>query len=107
MRQPALFMAVIGSLALAACAPLPLESAERVCLDDARAATGPEGKIGVGVGTGGRHGTQTFGRFEVSVSSDYIMGRDPSEVYAACVQRRSGQPPSRPLYDQPGWSAYR
>ena len=107
MRHAAVFAAIIGPAALAACAPLPLESAERVCLDDARAATGPEGKIAVGVGNSSRYGSGTYDGFEVSVSSDYIMGRDPSEVYAACVQRRSGQPPSRPLYDQPGWSGNR
>lgn len=107
MRQPALLVAMVAPLALAACGPLPLASAERVCLDDARAATGPHGKVGVGVGSGGRHGTHAFTRFEVSVSSDYIMGRDPAEVYNACVQRRAGQPPSRPLYDQPGWSGRR
>ncbi|MEZ5724343.1 MAG: hypothetical protein R3E47_04530 [Paracoccaceae bacterium] len=107
MRPAAVLAAMIGPAALAGCAPMSLADAERVCLSDARAATGPEGMVGVGVGTGGRNGTHTFGRFELSVSSDYIMGRDPAEVYANCVQRRSGQLPSRPLYDQPAWSGNR
>ncbi|MFV0409794.1 MAG: hypothetical protein ACK5LJ_08915 [Paracoccus sp. (in: a-proteobacteria)] len=95
-------LALIVPLALAACGPIPLADAERVCLDDAHAATGPHGSVGVGVGSG--DDGHAFGRFELSVSSDYIMGRNPAEVYAKCVQRRSGQLPSRPLHDQPGWS---
>lgn len=107
MRYAAFLAVMIGPLALAACAPMTLVDAERVCLSDARAAAGPEGAVRVGVGSGGRHGTHSYTGFEMSISSDYIMGRDPSEVYAACVQRRAGQPPSRPLYDQPAWSRKR
>ncbi|WBU63091.1 hypothetical protein PAE61_12045 [Paracoccus aerodenitrificans] len=89
-------------LALAGCGPLPLEDAERVCIEDARAAVSPRGEVGIGIGSDG-DGIDPVGRFEISVSSDYIMGRDPSVVFAQCVQRRAGQPPSRPLYEQPGW----
>ncbi|MFV0292470.1 MAG: hypothetical protein ACK5II_04325 [Paracoccus sp. (in: a-proteobacteria)] len=103
MRLAAPFALLTGSLALVACGPIPLADAERVCLEDADAATGPKGRVGVGVASSG-DGFYPAGRFEVSVSSDYIRGRDPAEVFAACVQRRSGQPPSRPLYDQPGWA---
>ena len=103
MRGAALFLLALGPVALAACGPVPLEQAERICMEDADLATGPRGSVGVGVGSGGR----TFGSFEMSVSSDYVMGRDPADVYATCVQRRSGQPPSRPLYERPGWDTYR
>lgn len=103
MRRAAILKALLATAFLAGCGPLPLQDAEEVCLEDARAATAPRGSVGVGVGTGSG-GPRTFSRFEVSVSSDYIMGRDPAQVYASCVQRRAGQPPSRPLYDQPGWS---
>lgn len=101
MRGAAILALTVGPAALAACAPLPLADAERVCLEDARAATGPRGSLGMGV-RGDRHGISPVTRLEVSVSSDYLMGRDPAAVYDACVQRRAGQPPSRPLYDQPG-----
>ena len=37
------------------------------------------------------------------MTSDYIMGRDPSEVFTRCVVNRSGQMPTRPLTAQPGW----
>jgi len=39
----------------------------------------------------------------LSVSSDYVMGRDPADAFNRCVMRQSGQMPTRPLYDQPGW----
>ncbi|MFT4013994.1 MAG: hypothetical protein QM682_11435 [Paracoccus sp. (in: a-proteobacteria)] len=87
--------------ALVACAPLSVDQAERVCLDQARDATGPRTEMGMGIGSGGYRG----GFVQVGLSSDYIMGRDPSKVFADCVQRRSGQKPTRPLYDQPGWGA--
>ncbi|SMO37087.1 hypothetical protein [Paracoccus laeviglucosivorans] len=89
------------SLGLAACAPIPVERAQQVCLASARDATGPRTEMGVGVGSHGARG----GYVQVGVSSDYIMGRDPSQVYQDCVLRRSGQLPTVPLYDQPGWRA--
>jgi len=85
-------------LALAACAPIPVERAEKMCLNDARLATGPRGTAGIGVTTDGPYAT-----LDVTVTSDYLAGRDPAQVFAGCVRRRSGQPPNRPLYDQPAW----
>lgn len=86
-------------LGLAACGPVPVAQAERTCLEAARDARGPRGEIGVGAGSGGFRG----GYVSIGVSSDYLSGRDPSEVFDNCVRRRSGQMPTRPLYDQPGW----
>lgn len=88
-------------LGLAACAPLTVDQAERACLAAARDATGPRTEMGVGIGS---HGTRG-GFLQIGMSSDYIMGRDPSQVFQDCVLRRSGQLPARPLYDQPGWRA--
>lgn len=87
---------------LAGCGPIPVHQAEQVCLRDAQLAKRPGGEIAMGVGTGGG-GVRTMGRFEVEISSDYIFGRDPSDVFARCVQRRSGQLPTRSLADQPDW----
>ena len=84
---------------LAGCGPIPLPEAERACFERARLAQQPRGELGLGVGSGGRK----FGSIELSVTSDYIMGRDPSAVYDACVQQKSGQLPSRPLYSFPEW----
>lgn len=88
--------------ALTACGPVPVDQAEQSCLRDARLAERPRGHavMGVGGGSGGSHG---FGRVELEVSSDYLMRRDPSDVFNRCVVARSGQVPARPLADQPGW----
>jgi hypothetical protein len=84
---------------LAACVPpMPVDRAERLCLQDARLATGPRGTLDVGVSTEGPKAV-----LDVTISSDYLAGRDPAQVFAACVRRRSGQPPTRTLYDQPAW----
>lgn len=77
---------------------MTVERAEAVCLDDARLAAGPRGEIAAGVGTGG-----PVSKVEIEIGSDYIQGRDPAEVYDSCVVRKSGQPPTRPLYDRPDW----
>ncbi len=91
---------VLSVLLLASCGPIPVQRAERECLEQARAATAPRGKIWVGGNSAGRTG----GGVEVTISSDYVLGRDPSQVFDACVMRRSGQRPSRPLIEQPDWT---
>lgn len=90
-------------VALAACGPVPVEQAERACLRDAELAQRPRGSVTMGVGAGSGGWSGGFGRVELDVSSDYIMGRDPSAVFNRCVVNRSGQMPTRPLVDQPGW----
>lgn len=95
--------AVIAITALAACAPVPVAQAERSCLSDARLALGPRSEVSIGVGAVSGRGLRTTGHIGVAMSSDAIMGRDPADVFARCVMRRSGQMPTRPLYDQPGW----
>ncbi|WP_134678969.1 hypothetical protein [Paracoccus ravus] len=90
-------------LGLAACAtaPVSVEEAEMICLRDARDAVRPRSEIGLGIGSDGYRG----GYVGIELSSDYIMGRNPADVFEACVRRRSGLPPGRPLNEQPGWSA--
>ncbi len=95
MKRAALLVAVL----LSACGPIPLDQAERQCLDRARLAQQPRGEIGVGVTSDGK----AAGSFEVNISSDFIMGRDPSAVYDMCVYQKSGLAPSRPLYSFPEW----
>lgn len=77
---------------LAACGPLSPERAAEVCEDKARAATGPTGEIGIGIGTGGK----VDSRLEIGVTSDYLRGLDPYQVYEDCVRRETGQGPIRP-----------
>ena len=91
-------LVLVLPLAFAACGPIPVDRAEEACFEDARLAAGPRGFVGLGAGSGG-----VSGKFSITVTSDYIQGRDPAEVYEACVFNKSGQLPRRPLYDRPDW----
>ncbi|MGL6208996.1 MAG: hypothetical protein ACRC14_04100 [Paracoccaceae bacterium] len=93
--------ALIAFAGLIACGPIPVEEAERECFEKARLAQQPRGSLEVGIGSDG----QVRGALDVTISSDYLAGRDPSAVWNACVQRRSGQFPTRPLTSMPGWKA--
>lgn len=84
---------------LAACGPIPVQQAERECFERARLAVQPRGEVGFGVDSTGRSATN----LSVTITSDYINGRDPSAVYDACVYQKSGQPPGQPLYTRTDW----
>lgn len=84
---------------LAACALLPVDQAERLCVEQANQARRPHGTVGFGVGSGGT----AVSELDVTISSDFLLGRDPVEVFNSCVKARSGQFPTRALDDQPGW----
>jgi len=100
MRRALLIpLAALPALAaLAACGPVPREQAERECFERARLAAGPRGTVEIGASTAGPH----VGA-DIHITSDYIQGRDPAEVYNSCVIARSGEPPSVPLYARPDW----
>lgn len=87
---------------LAGCGPVPVAEAERRCMDDARLAQGPRTEVSLGV-VGGSGRVRPYTGLEVEISGDYLAGRDPSAVFASCVQRRSGQPPTAALSEQPRW----
>lgn len=91
--------ALVLPLALLACGPIPVVQAERQCLERARLAQQPRGEVAFGVGPGGR----AVSKLEINVSSDFIMGRDPSAVYQTCVMQKSGQAPTRSLMSFPEW----
>ncbi|GLS88127.1 hypothetical protein GCM10010873_31010 [Cypionkella aquatica] len=94
MRQA---IALLALLPMIACGPISREEAERACFERARLAQQPRGELGVGIGSDGRrHG---FG--EITISSDYIQGKDPDQVYQNCVYHRSGEMPSRPFTSIP------
>lgn len=84
---------------LAACGPMTLAQAERQCFERARLAKQPRGEVQVGASSDGR----TSAGLKLKVSSDYLLGRDPSAVYEMCVMQKAGEPPSRPLYARPDW----
>ena len=85
--------ALCAALTLVACGPVSLPQAERECLSQARLAQQPRGSIGLGIGSDGK--ARVVGG--VTITSDYLQGSDPSQVYDNCVVRRSGQFPSRPF----------
>jgi hypothetical protein len=90
---------LLALVLLVGCGPMTLAEAERQCFDRARLAQQPRGEVSVGMSSDG----QTVGGIELNLSSDYLLGRDPSAVYDSCVMAKAGQPPSRPLYAMPGW----
>lgn len=90
---------LILPLLLAACGPVPVQQAERDCYERARLAQQPRGMVKIG---GTSSGT-IAGGLDLSISSDYVLGKDPSAVFETCVMAKSGQAPTRPLYDMPGW----
>ena len=93
---------LLGALAmlalLAACGPMSVERAEEACYERARLAAGPRGMVAVGAGSAG-----PASKVRVTVSSEWLQGKDPAELYNSCVYQKSGQLPRRPLYDRPGW----
>lgn len=82
-------------LFLAACAtgPIPLAQAEAECADRARAALRPTGSATIGASS--KSGLSTG--ISIGVTTDFLAGRDPQDVYASCVESKSGQPPQTPL----------
>lgn len=86
-------------LLLAACGPVSRDEAERTCFERARLAQQPRGEVGFGMASNG----DTAGNLELTITSDYIQGRDPAALYDACVYQKSGQLPSQPLYTRPDW----
>lgn len=97
IRAVAAFCALTLSTLLPACAPIPLADAERMCISDARLAQHPRGTVAFGVGSGGYAGAGVG----LEISSDYLLGHDPDQVYAACVRNRAGQLPSQPFSSLP------
>jgi hypothetical protein len=83
-----------GVLLAAACAPVPMDPlrAAEVCEERARAAQGPTGSVTLGVNsqTGPSVGAS------IGITSDFLSGRDPMEVYESCVFEKTGQAPVRP-----------
>ena len=91
-------MPLLMLLALPSCGAMSVERAESTCVEDAKAARGPTGTIAVGTTT---EGPRVKG--DVTISTDWIAGRDPEEVYVSCVMRRSGKAPEHFLRDRPEW----
>ena len=98
MARPWAYGVVAAGLALAGCGPVPVEVAERQCLAQTRAAAPVSGEAVMGITSEGlRSGVDlTF-----NLGSGAI--RDPAAAYDACVYRKSGRMPTRPLYARTDW----
>lgn len=84
----------ISCLSLAACElppPDPVKVAQE-CEERARAAQGPTSNITIGINSN----SGGFASGSVGITSDFLRGRDPLEVYEACVFDRTGEAPIRP-----------
>jgi hypothetical protein len=86
-----------GLLALTSCGPIPVELAERQCIEPAQLAQRPRGSVGIVADSNGNVGTS----LSIGISADYLAGKDPDQVYASCVFGRSGQNPTRPFSTLP------
>lgn len=89
-------ISLIAATSLSACAdpkPISVERAMALCTERAREATKPGVTVGVGVGTGGK----VSGGIGIELSSDYLKGTPPEDVYETCVVAKSGEKPTEPL----------
>lgn len=100
--RPALF-AVCAAAALSGCAPVTVAEAERSCVSDLQASRAPRSSVSMGVASDG-HRVRPVAGVSLSISTDAFDGRDPADRFNACVMRRSGVIPTRPLSAQPGWT---
>ncbi|NKX44093.1 hypothetical protein [Roseicyclus persicicus] len=93
MRAALLLLLALSPLALAACGgTVSPERAYEECSERARLAVRPRGTVGLGVGSGG-----PVGSLDVTITSDFIAGRDPNLVYDSCFRNLTGAGPTRPL----------
>jgi len=83
---------MFGLVAGCAVPPVSPERAAEICEERARTAQGPTGRVTVGTNSN----SGGFGGLEVGLSSDYLSGRDPLEVYTSCVFDKTGTTPIRP-----------
>ena len=82
---------ILLPLTLLACGPIPVQQAERDCVDQARLAQKPQVEVFVGMNNQGK----ALAGGSIGVSTDYLAGRDPNAVFTECVKSRSGQFPTR------------
>ncbi len=68
------------------------ERAAQLCEERARAAQGPTGSVTIGASSD----DGPFAGAEIGITSDYLQGRDPLDVYRDCVVDRTGALPIRP-----------
>lgn len=89
----AIAIAALAGAFLAGCdTTVSPERAYEQCSERARLAAQPRGEIGIGVGSGGPSAGASL-----TITSDFIAGRDPQLVYENCFRNLTGAGPTRPL----------
>lgn len=73
---------LIAGAALTGCTPPQMSYAEAMefCHEKADAAAGPQGHVGLSIGTGGPSAS-----LSLSLSDSYLRGDDPAVVYETCM----------------------
>jgi len=97
-RAAAYGMLSVAGLGLAACAPVPVEVAERQCLAQVRSEAPISGEVGMGATSDGFR-TRTKVDVNIGLGGTY----DPSARFDRCVYQKSGRMPTRPLYARTDW----
>lgn len=91
-------MAFPALLTLAACGPMTVERAERLCFDRVNATRPLSGEAGLGMTSDGFRS-----RAKVRINLGTGMTGDPSAAYDRCVYDNTGRMPTRPLHARTDW----
>jgi hypothetical protein len=87
-------MAVLAlPLAVSACAPVTVETAERQCYTQYASSAPISGEGRMGATTDG-----AYTKMKLQLNLGATVQGDASAAYDACVYRKSGRMPTRPLY---------
>lgn len=93
-----ILISAVVATGLTACASskqIPVEQAMAQCRDGVHHTVKPNISIGVGVGGGGK----VRGGLGVGLSTDQVRRPNSQEEYENCVIAKSGEKPTRPLYE--------
>ncbi len=91
MKPTVLILAAMAPLAACTGSSMTIEQAHKLCDERAREAAGPTGTVFFGVSN-----TGPVASAEVNISSNYLRGLDPAQVFDDCVFDLTGQGPVRP-----------
>ncbi|QFU07862.1 hypothetical protein PARPLA_02150 [Rhodobacteraceae bacterium THAF1] len=85
-----MFAVSMAAASVAGCARQSMspERAALICADRANLADRPRGRVGIGAGSGG-----ISTNVGLTVTSDFLLRRDPQDVYDACFIEKTGFPP--------------
>lgn len=89
-----------GAVALAGCAPIPVQEAEAQCARLVGPRAPISGEIGLGVTSGG---PRTIASVGLNIGVPLGGNGDPSAAFDRCVYNKSGRMPTRPLYARTDW----